>query len=92
MNIATQAIWLQHFITELGIQFHRPTIIWCYNKSKLKLCRDPVQRKQTKHIEVHMHFIKGQVHDGVTDMQFCPSLEQIADIFTKTFTEQRYLW
>jgi hypothetical protein len=92
VNIATQDIWLQYFLTELGIHFHRLTIIWCYNSIKLKLCRDPVQRKQTKHIEVHMHFINGKVHDGVTDMKFFPSLDHIVDIFTKIFTEQRYLW
>jgi hypothetical protein len=26
-NITIQAMWLQHFLTELGIQFHRPIII-----------------------------------------------------------------
>jgi hypothetical protein len=50
VNIAIQAMWLQHFLTELGIQFHWPIIIWCDNQSTLKFCRDPVQRQQTKHI------------------------------------------
>eukprot|EP00253_Pinus_taeda_P028462 PITA_28462 len=43
-NITIQALWLQHFLTELGIQFHQPTIIWCDNQSTLKFCRDLVQR------------------------------------------------
>jgi hypothetical protein len=44
VNITIQAMWLQIFFTELGIQFHRPIDIWCDNQSTLKFCRDPVQR------------------------------------------------
>jgi hypothetical protein len=44
VNITIQAMWLQHFLTELGIQFHRPIVISCDNQSTLKFCRDPVQR------------------------------------------------
>ena len=90
VNATTQAIWLQNFLTELGVHFHRPTVIWCDNQSTLKFCRDPVQRQRTKHIEIHMHFIRGLVHDGIIDLQYCPSSEQVADIFTKTFTEQKF--
>jgi len=44
VNITIQAMCLQNFLTELGIHFHRSIIIWCDNKSTLKLCRDLVQR------------------------------------------------
>jgi hypothetical protein len=44
VNITIQAMWLQQFLTKLGIQFHRPIIIWCDNQSTLKLCKDPIQR------------------------------------------------
>jgi hypothetical protein len=45
VNITIQAMWLQHFLTELGIQFHQSIVIWCDNQSTLKFCRDPVQRQ-----------------------------------------------
>eukprot|EP00253_Pinus_taeda_P010129 PITA_10129 len=90
VNITIQALWLQHFLTELGVQFHQPIVIWCDNQSTLKFCRDLVQRQRTKHIEIHMHYIRDLVHDRVIDLQFCPSAEQTADIFTKTFTEQKF--
>jgi hypothetical protein len=57
VNITIQAMWLQHFLIELGIQFHWSIVIWCDNQSTLKFCRDPVQRQRTKHIEIHMHYI-----------------------------------
>eukprot|EP00253_Pinus_taeda_P025994 PITA_25994 len=90
VNATIQAIWLQHFLSELGISVHHPTVIWCDNQSTLKFCRDPMQRQRTKHIEIHMHFIRELIHDGIIDLQYCPSSEQIADIFTKTFTEQKF--
>jgi hypothetical protein len=40
-NITIQSMWLQHFLTELGIQFHWSIVIWCDNQSTLKFCRDP---------------------------------------------------
>eukprot|EP00253_Pinus_taeda_P023871 PITA_23871 len=90
VNATIKAIWLQHFLSELGISVHHPTVIWCDNQSTLKFCRDPVQQQHTKHIEIHMRFIRELIHDGVIDPQFCPSSEHIADIFTKTFTEQKF--
>jgi hypothetical protein len=90
VNITIQAMWLQHFLTELGIQFHRSIVIWCDNQSTLKFCRDPVQRQRMKHIEIHMHYIRDLVHEGIIDLQLCPSTEQTTDIFTKTFTEQKF--
>jgi hypothetical protein len=44
-NCIIQALWIQHFIPELGIHFHYPTIIWCDNHSTLRFCRDPVQQQ-----------------------------------------------
>jgi hypothetical protein len=29
VNCVIQALWLHHFLTDLGIQFHYPTVIWC---------------------------------------------------------------
>jgi hypothetical protein len=44
----------------------------------------------TKHIEIHMHYIIEMVHDRIIDLQYCPSSKHTANIFTKTFTEQKF--
>jgi len=49
-----------------------------------------MQRQWTKHIEIHMHYIRYLVHERIIDMQFCPSSKKTVDIFTKTFTEQKF--
>jgi hypothetical protein len=37
-----------------------------------------------------MNFIRDLVHERIIDFQFCPSSEQTAEIFTKTFTEKKF--
>eukprot|EP00253_Pinus_taeda_P036508 PITA_36508 len=44
VNITIQALWLHHFLTKLGVQFHQPTVLCCDNQSTLKFCRDLVQQ------------------------------------------------
>jgi hypothetical protein len=43
-----------------------------------------------KHIETHMQYTRDLVHEGIIDLQFYPSVEQTADIFTNTFIEQKF--
>ena len=51
---------------------------------------DSTQMQLTKHIEIHMHYIKGFVHDGIIALHYCASSEQVVDIFTKEFSEKTF--
>ena len=37
-----------------------------------------------------MNYIIGLVKDGVIGLQYCASSEQVADIFTKVFSEKNF--
>ena len=37
-----------------------------------------------------MHYIRGLVNDGVIALLYCTSSEQVADIFTKVFSERNF--
>ena len=37
-----------------------------------------------------MHFIKNVVHDRVLEVLYCPTIDQVADIFTKSLTEAKF--
>ena len=41
-------------------------------------------------IELHMHFIINLVHDHVLEMLYCPTDDQVADIFTKSIIEANF--
>jgi len=38
----------------------------CDNKSVISIAHNPVQRDQTKHVEIDRHFIKEKLNNGPT--------------------------
>ena len=83
-------MWLRQILLEFGFQQQHPTTLWCDNQSAIQLCKDPVQHQRSKHIELHMHFIRKLILDHVLEVQYCPTDDQVADIFTKALTEAKF--
>jgi hypothetical protein len=81
---------VRQILSEFGFQHQHPTRLWCDNQSAIKLAKDPVQHQCSKHIELHMHFIRKLIHDQVIEVLFCPTEDQVADIFTKSLTEAKF--
>ena len=90
MNVDTQCSWLHGILGQLGIEYETSTTIYCENKSTSCISIDPVLRQLSKHIENHMHYIRGRVHGGVISLLYCTSSEQILDVFTKVFSENTF--
>ena len=42
VNVATQCVWLQGILQELGFSFDSPTIIWSENQIEINISTDPV--------------------------------------------------
>ncbi|CAL9014556.1 unnamed protein product [Prunus brigantina] len=82
-NSATRAVWLRQLLGALHHEQKSPTTIYCDNNSAIALARNPVFHGRTKHIHVKFHYIRDLVNDKVVEVQYCPTGEQIADIFTK---------
>ncbi|GJY82671.1 retrovirus-related pol polyprotein from transposon TNT 1-94 [Tanacetum coccineum] len=51
---------------------------------------NPVQHSRTKHIDVRYHFIKEQVKNGIVELFFVGTEYQLADMFTKALSEDRF--
>eukprot|EP00253_Pinus_taeda_P018033 PITA_18033 len=89
VEASKEALWLRQILSEFGFQQQHPTTLWCDNQSAIQLCKDPVQHQHSKHIELHMHFIRKLIHDHVLEVQYCSTDDQVADIFTKALTEAK---
>ena len=83
-------MWLRQILSEFFLHQQHPTTLWCNNQSAIKLCKDPVQHQHMKHIELHIHFIINLIHDCVPEVQYYPTNDQVADIFTKALTEAKF--
>jgi hypothetical protein len=68
-----EVLWLQQLLTEFGIQQDRPTTLWCDNQSVIHISRNRVEHQRTKHIEIHMHFIRQLIQDGVLNLEYLPT-------------------
>jgi hypothetical protein len=91
MALATAKLyWLRMLFKELAIGlFHIPTI-WCDNIWAIALASNPVFYARTKHIEVDYHFIREKVCNNDIKIQHVSSIDQIANVFTKDQTAQRF--
>ncbi|GJV94602.1 retrovirus-related pol polyprotein from transposon TNT 1-94 [Tanacetum coccineum] len=56
----------------------------------IALCCNNVQHSRAKHIDVHYHFIKEQVENGIVELYFVRTEYQLTDIFTKPFPRERF--
>ena len=59
------------------------TTIYCDNLSSIQLAKSPVFHARIKHIEVHYQFVRERVLSGEVELQYVPTNQQNADIFSK---------
>lgn len=82
-SCASQAIWMKRIFEKLSQLQSGCTTIFCDNSSTLNLSRNPVMHGQSKHIDVHFHFLRDLTKEGTVELVFCGTQEQQADVMTK---------
>jgi hypothetical protein len=84
-SAACEALCLGLFRQEL-----EATVIHCDNQSCIKLSENPVFNDCSKHIDIRYHFIRDCVQRGVVRLDYIQINEQMADIFTKALSRQKF--
>jgi hypothetical protein len=88
--VVREGLWLRNLLTDLFDHEMDPTIIHCDNQSCVKLSENPVFHDRSKHIEIKYHYIRDMVQRKVVHVQYLPTHEQIADIFTKPLAKTKF--
>ena len=54
------------------------------------MTKNPIQHSRTKQIEIRYHFIRDPVQKGDIELDFVSTNIQLADIFTKPLSDDRF--
>lgn len=85
-----ELIWAKDFLRELEVIMDDNALLRCDNQSAIKLIKNPELHQRTKHIDIRYHFIRERYQDGYFNVEYVPTEEQLADLFTKSLTGQRH--
>ncbi|PKA46730.1 Retrovirus-related Pol polyprotein from transposon TNT 1-94 [Apostasia shenzhenica] len=85
-----QAIWMRRILEDLHQPQTKATDIYCDNKATIFMAKNPVFHGRTKHIELRHHFIRSAVAEGVIELKYISTNDQIADGFTKALSSMKF--
>jgi len=90
---AAKVTWLVRLLGELRVQSLQPVQLYCDNLSAIHIGKSPIFHEMTEHIEIDCHFTRDKVVEGLLQLSYMSTSEQLADIFTKILpsTQQNYL-
>uniref|UniRef100_A0A5B6Z4V3 Reverse transcriptase Ty1/copia-type domain-containing protein n=1 Tax=Davidia involucrata TaxID=16924 RepID=A0A5B6Z4V3_DAVIN len=87
---AADLSWVRMLLQDLRVSLPSPPLLWCDNISAISLASNPVFHARTKHIEVDYHFIREKVLNKELQIHHISTLDQVADIFTKSLPSHRF--
>ena len=84
-----EGIFLQQLLCDMGVfqELDKVVLLHVDNMGAIDLCKNPVHHQRSKHIDIKYHFILSKICDGSFVLEYVPSKENIADIFTKACTK-----
>ncbi|CAM8965989.1 unnamed protein product [Rhodiola kirilowii] len=83
---ACHCVWVRAVLIQLGYSKGDCIEIMCDNTSSIKLSKNPVMHRRTKHIDVKFHYLRELTCQEIVKLVFCGTREQVADIMTKPLT------
>ena len=87
--VTCEVAWLRKLLMDMGMHVDRGVVIYCDNLSSIQLAKNPMFHVQTKHIDVHYHFVREQYLVGDINLVYIGTEEKIADIFTKALGAEK---
>nr|GEV52291.1 integrase, catalytic region, zinc finger, CCHC-type, peptidase aspartic, catalytic [Tanacetum cinerariifolium] len=84
-----QVMWMRTLLQDYGFNYNK-ILLCCDSQSAIAISCNPVQHSRTKHIHTRHHFIKEQVENGIIELYFVRTKYQLANMFTKALSEDRF--
>jgi hypothetical protein len=89
-DATSELLWLRWLLNDMGVTQSSATMLHCDNRSAIQISHNDVFHERTKHIEIDCHLVRHHVTNGTIRLISIPSVDQAADIFTKTHHPVRF--
>jgi hypothetical protein len=88
-SVARELLYIQLLLEELYGPVKTPIQIHCDNQGAIALASNDKFHARTKHIDLRYHFVRALVKNHVFVLQYTPTDENTADVFTKPLARPR---
>ena len=89
-SCCTQLLWMMQTLQDIQIKCSLLISIMCDNTSSISISKNLVMHSKIKHIPIKYHFLREQVLEQKVKLEYVPSKEQVADIFTKPLPREAF--
>ena len=76
-------MWLQRLLREINVEVQDSVKMFSDSQAAISIAKNLVHHDRTKHIEIDRHFISEKVNNGIVQLSYVPTKQQIADVLTK---------
>ena len=84
LDATSNVKYFRRLMTNLGINIKARTVIYGDNQSSIKMVHNPVMHENTKHIDIHYHFVRELQEHGHVDVQYISTKDQQIELSTKS--------
>jgi hypothetical protein len=90
-HASKEVLWIHLFLNLLSSPIPHPFPLLSDNQSACALANNSTITSRSKHINVRHHFIRDHISDGTFCMNWIPTSNMPADIFTKSLSSLLFL-
>ena len=84
-------IFCYYILISLGFTVHLPMEIKLDSKGAMLIAKNWTTSGHSKHIDIHLHFIKELHDEGIVDFKLIKGIDNLADILTKNVDDTTFL-
>jgi hypothetical protein len=82
--------FISQVCNEMKIEYKKPINVYVDNIGAIFLAENRNSSDRSKHIDIKYHFVRDLIDEGLVDVKFVRSQENLADLFTKNLNGELY--
>lgn len=85
----SEGCWIKNLMCEINLKCNKIEFFED-NQSAIHISKNPEQHKRMKHVDLKYHFVRDKVEQGIVNLKYIPTDNQLADICTKPLARIKF--